>query len=77
MSTIHVPLTVERHALRLKDGLVEVWGRVGDYEVMVCLTLLEAARAALEVTRKARGVTLYLAELNGRVEWVSIPEDER
>ncbi len=44
---IQVALAVER--ARVVAGMVEVWGWVGDYEVMVCLPLNSVAgQAALK-----------------------------
>jgi hypothetical protein len=39
---IDVPLTVSRVQAHAEDDVVEVWGYVGDYEVVVCLTVQQA-----------------------------------
>lgn len=42
MLTIEVPMEVTRHTVRVDTGMVEVWGYVGDYEVMCCISIRDA-----------------------------------
>lgn len=44
---IHVPMEVERYELRTSVGLVECWGCVGDYEIMLCISWKHAAEEGL------------------------------
>jgi hypothetical protein len=46
-AVIKVDLQVTRHRLHWEDGLVEVWGYVGDYEVCVFLPTAEAFTCGL------------------------------
>ena len=46
-AVISVDLHVSRHGTYPVDGLVEVWGHVGDYEVCVFLPVEEALSRGL------------------------------
>jgi hypothetical protein len=51
---IDVPLAVTRVTIHAEDDVVEVWGHVGDYEVMVCLSVQQAIdKKLIEDRRKA------------------------
>lgn len=39
---IEVEMKVTRHKVRREDGIVELWGYVGDYEVMTCISIRDA-----------------------------------
>ena len=46
MSSISVMMSVSRYTIH-DDGAVEVWGHVGDYEVMVVLRIKQAVEECL------------------------------
>lgn len=52
-TVIQVQLEVTRYRAFEEDGLVEVWGYVGDYEVCVHLPLEEACDKGLRIATAA------------------------
>ncbi len=46
---IQVSMLVKRTKIYYKARLVEVWGHVGDYEVMVCLSFEDARAEGIEI----------------------------
>lgn len=50
--TIDVPMEVTRTEVHNDSGVVCVWGYVGDYEVMVALSIADAFRKGLFPTEE-------------------------
>lgn len=51
-ATIQVEMEVTRYQVYRRDGAVQVWGYVGDYEVSVCLPLTDPRVAGIVPAQK-------------------------
>ena len=53
-ATIQVEMEVTRYQVFREDGMVQLWGYVGDYETSVCLPLTDPRVAGIVPPKKGK-----------------------